>query len=312
MTEWFKKAFTENLPLKGLALVFSLGFFGYVHGQEDVRNKTLPVGVVSLPPEDGAKELMTKIPASIHVTLRGPARALNRVIQEGMAPVEVDLRETALDRVRFTREMFLLPDELEVVAVDPPELGLVWEDVVTRRIPLQASLTGQPSKGNVVQGEPQLEPREVTVKGPLSLVEVLQFARLAAFDVSGLSSGTYTRRIALDPAGPGVRFLGSQAATVTVRITEQRSERVFSSLPVEVIGPPQGTIVVPRFVDVTVVGPPDVLGGLREEQVVPQADLATSGKWNAAMAHGSVSAPVVVHLAEAEARVQPPFVTVKW
>lgn len=311
MNGWLRDTFTENLPLKGLALLFSVLFFGYVHGQEDIRDKTLAVAVVSLPPDGGARELMTRIPASVHVTLRGPARAINKLIQEGIAPVEVDLRKGNTERLTFPPSGFHLPSEVKVLTVDPPEIPLEWEEVITRRLPLQVSLTGLPARGSEVTGPPELDPREATVRGPISRVEVLQFARLAAFDVTGLSPGTYTRRIALDSPGPLVRYLGSQAATVTIHIAERRIERLFASLPVEVVGPAYG-FSLPRGVDVTIVGPPEVITNLRPEQIVPQVDLLEQGKWSADLQHGSTVGLVSVHLAHAEARIQPPTVIVKW
>ena len=176
---WVRQVFTENLGLKLMALIFSFGFFGYLHAQEDSQERTIPVGVISLPPDGGQKEPMTGIPASIHVTLRGPTRAIAALIQEGASPVEVDLREGYPLSVDFRDSMFHLPRDLEVVFVDPPRLELEWEEIVTRQVPLQASITGQPAEGRIVKAEPTVEPPKVTVKGPVSLVETMQFARLS-------------------------------------------------------------------------------------------------------------------------------------
>ena len=68
---WLQNSFTKNLGLKAFAMVMALGFFGYIHSREDIRQRTIPVSVISLPPEDGGKELMTKIPATIQITLSG-------------------------------------------------------------------------------------------------------------------------------------------------------------------------------------------------------------------------------------------------
>jgi len=72
-------------------------------------------------------------------------------------------------------------------------------------------------------------------------------------------------------------------------------------------------VVTPRTVDVTVVGPPEVVRALRPEQVVPRADLTrVPGLDVKNMKHGSATLKVVVDLAHAEAEVQPPSVNVKW
>jgi len=308
---WLTKVFTQNLSLKALALALALGFFFYIHGQEDLQQRTIPVSVISLPPEGGGRELMSKIPASIQITLSGSTRAITRLIQEGLAPVEVDLRDGGKQSVSFGRSMFLLPDEIELVAVVPPRLELEWEEVITRQVPLQASFTGHPAEGHMVKGDPVVEPQRVTVKGPISRVEVMQFARLAPFDVSGLTEGRFPRRLAIDPPPEQVRYLGSQAATVTVDVTRRRSEKLFSSRPVEVVGPAHG-LVVPRTVDVTVIGPPEIVKALRDEQIVPQADLTFAGKWSPDVAHGSATVPITVILAGAQVETQPPSVTVRW
>jgi len=184
--------------------------------------------------------------------------------------------------------------------------------VIARQIPIQASVAGQPAEGYVVKGEPEVEPKQITARGPASLVEVLQFARVAAFDVSGLSEGVHRRRLALDPAPTRVRYLGPPAATVSVAVARRVTEASFPARPVEVVGP-SIIGVSPRAVDVTVTGPPEVVQALRAEQVVPRANLMKApGIDLKDLRHGSAELTVTVELAGAEARVQPPSVTVKW
>lgn len=308
---YLKQAFTQNLGLKLLSFLFAFSFFGYIHLREDIQQRTIPVGVISLRSDSGTRELMTPLPPSIQLTLRGSHRAMSKLIQEGIAPVEIDLRDGHRTSITFTRGMFLIPRELEFISVDPPRLELEWEDIVTRQLPLQVSLTGQPAEGHLVHGEPEVEPQRVTVKGPLSRVEVLQFARLAPFDVTGLTAGRYPRRIAIESAPVQVRYLGSQAATVTVEIARRTSEITFRGRPVEVIGPPYASIT-PRTVDVTIIGLPEVIENIREEQIVPQADLVSAEKWSPESPHGSATVPVTVPLIGAQAEVQPPQITVRW
>jgi hypothetical protein len=82
-------------------------------------------------------------------------------------------------------------------------------------------------------------------------------------------------------------------------------------LSVEVIGPP-GARATPRHVDVTVLGPPEVVSGLRSEQVVPRVDLSSAGIDVKQERHGSTTLKVRVELANAEAQAQPPTVAVNW
>jgi YbbR domain-containing protein len=264
------------------------------------------------PPEGSQRELMTQIPASIHVTLRGQGRAIERLVQTGVPPVEIDLRSASAEQVVFDESMFSLPPDISVSMIDPPSIDLEWEDVIARQIPVQASITGQPAEGYVVKGEPEVDPKQMTVRGPASLVEVMQFARLAPFDVSGLSEGVHKRRISIDAPPSRVRYIGPPAASVTVTVARRVVEAKFQNRPVEVIGIPSATLM-PRTVDVTVVGPPEIVRALRAEQITPHADLSKApGLDLKSQKHGSAAVKVTVDLAHAEAEVQPPSVTVRW
>src|SRR5258706_6981903 len=89
VTRWIVEALTENLGLKGLSLVVALGLAAYTRGQLDRTQRTIPVGVVlRLPPEQQHRELMTQMPANIDATVVGTTRAVDRLIQTGISPVE--------------------------------------------------------------------------------------------------------------------------------------------------------------------------------------------------------------------------------
>lgn len=309
---WLKQALSENLGLKAMAFLFAVGFFVFVHGQENEQQRTVPVSVISLPPEAGTHELMTQIPPAIHITLRGSRRAMTDLIQDGIPPVEIDLREGYPSEVTFKQEMFLLPSQLELMVVDPPELHLQWEEVITRQVPLQASITGKLPEGLIIKGEPKIEPEMISVRGPRSRVEVMQFARLTPYNVSGLAAGIFPRRIGIDPPPARVDYLGTQAATVTVEVRRRESEKLFSEREIEVIGP-AGAVATPGLVDVTVIGPPDIVRALKPEQIIPRADLTQLKRWGPEKASsGTAMVPIEVELNNVRVEVQPPSATVKW
>jgi hypothetical protein len=300
------------LSLKALSLVVALGLAAYTRGQLDTTQRTVPVGVVMrLPPDSAHRELMTPMPANVDVTVVGTTRAIDRLIQTGMAPVELDLRDGMAETAVFEKSMFSLPPDVELKFVDPPAISLEWQEVVIRRLPVQASLAGQPAKGYEVRKTLDVDPKEIEVKGPGSLVEVLQFARLAAFDVTGLTEGVYRRRLAIDDPPPRVRFLGAKSATVTVVVARRQTELKFDHRPVEVVGMPHAR-AIPPLVDVTVTGAPETVASLRAEQIVPRVDLASAGIDLKATTHGSTTLKLRVELANAEAECQPPTVTVRW
>jgi YbbR domain-containing protein len=307
---FLRESFTENVGLKALSLGLAVGLFAFLYGQQDEQQCTIEVGVVTRPPpEDANRELMTQMPPTIHVTLRGPARALDELNQTRIPPVEIDLRQGHRKQIVFDPGMFNVEDA-RITIIDPPSIDLEWEDVISRQIPVQASIAGQPAPGYVVKGEPEVEPPTLTVRGPTSLIEVMQFARLAPFDVSGLSEGTHRRRIAIDAPPSRVRFIGPTSAGVSVVIARRLSEAKFENRPVEVVGV-VGATVVPRTVDVTVLGPPEIVRALKADQVVPRADLTAIPELNLTR-HGTAVVKLSVELVKAEAEIQPPSVNVRF
>lgn len=315
--EVLRAAAVHNFRLKLFALTFSLGLFAYFHGQGDSHQRTVPFDVISrLPPDSAKRALLTALPSAIYVTLKGPVRTLDQLDQSG-APIELDLSGGTRERIIFNESLLSLPRDVSVLAIEPKSVTLDWQSVVERDIPLQASLSGEPAEGFIVKGEPSVTPDKLTAVGPSGKVEVLQFVRLAPFDVSGLTEGIYRRRIALYPPPERVSFRRNQASTgesalVAVTIARRMSEVKFLNRPVSVVGVPIG-FASPASVEVTVVGPPEVVRALRPEQVVPRADFGQLPGFNLKENKRGVRAlKLTVDLANAEVQIQPPSVTVRW
>lgn len=310
LARWLRAAFSENLGLKALSFVLALGLTAYQRGSEDEEQRTVPVDVIlRMPSSDARRELMTPPPPNIHVTVRGSTRALDQLAAEGIPSVEVDLRRGDAHQIVFEPEMFALPPGVQVNIIDPATIDLEWQNVVERSVPIQASITGRVADGYTVQSV-KVDPTSITVMGPASLVEVMQFVRLAAFDVSGKTDGVYRHPLALDQPGQRIQYLGPASATVTVTIGRQLLQRRFTRRQVTVIGPPRAK-TEPKSVDVSVTGPPEVINGLRDEMIVPRVDVAGAG-YDPKERHASIVLPVRVDLRNVEIEIQPPTVSVTW
>ncbi|MEY2929397.1 MAG: hypothetical protein RL033_146 [Pseudomonadota bacterium] len=308
---WLRAAMSENLGLKALSLALALGLTAYQRGSENEQQRTLPVDlIVRLPATEAHRELMTLVPPNIHVTVRGSTRALDQLIQSGVPPVEVDLRRGDAASIRFESEMFAMPPGVKVNIVDPSSIPLNWQDVVERSVPIQASVTGPLASGYTVQNV-RVDPTSILLTGPASQVEVMQFVRVAAFDVGGKTDGVYRHRLKLDPPGQQLSYLGPDSAIVEVTIARQLVQRKFAKRDVIVIGAGRFKSE-PSAVDVTVTGPPEVINGLRDEMVVPRVDMSTAPAELREQRHGSAVLPVHVDLARVELEIQPPTISVIW
>ena len=133
---------------------------------------------------------------------------------------------------------------------------------------------------------------------------MLQHARAEAFDVTGLTENVYSRQLALDKPAGRLTYDAS-SVQVTTGITREVVERLIPKLPVIAVGQPKAK-TTPSEVDVRLVCPPEILRGLRPEQVVPRVEERS------AAASGSESLPVIVEVDRCEVHVTPSAVIVRW
>jgi len=298
----------QNIGLKLLALLFALMLYAFSHGTQDAQ-RTFTMDVVALlPQEDQKRILMTPLP-QVRITVAGSRPLLDELRAEDFGALQLDLRSGDVERLDLEPTMVQVPVGVQATQIDPASISLHWEDEITRDIPIQASITGQPAPGFVVVGTPSVEPESVRAKGPRSLVEPIQFARADAFDVTDLNqAASYTRILAIDRPPARVSY-DVQTVTARIEIARESLTRRFIKVPVEVVGSARA-VASPKAVDVEIKGPPESVNLLRSSQVLPVVDL-TELDLNLTTP-GSTLATVKVELEGVTAQVIPPRVTVRW
>lgn len=295
--------FTQNVNLKLLSLACALLLYSLVHSAQDAQRSVSASVVVQLPRDSSNRMLVDQRPPQVRLFLRGPSAALDDLHADDLS-LQVPLSSTSERTVRLDAKMVNLPPQVRVEAFDPGTIELLWEDIITRDVPIQVSVLGTPAQGFMVKGVPVADPAVVRSHGPKSQVLNLQYARAAAFEVSGLTEGTYSRQLLIDAPPPRVTY-ETTSVGVTTDITREVVERPFIKLPVIVVGQPKGK-TLPAEVDVRLVCPPEILRALRPEQVVPRVAV------KATTPSGSESLPVVVEVDQCEAHMTPSTVIARW
>lgn len=306
ITATLRGAFTENLRLKFLSFGVALFFFALFHGAQDAQRSVEVNLVLLMPPDNANRVLMSALPPTLRVTLRGSKSGLEDLHADDIGNVQVDIHDGSTKRITFDPSQIHVPPTVTVEQVDPPTIDLIWEDEIVRDVPIEVSVAGTPAAGFVVKGAPRAEPPTLRVRGPKSEALVLQHVRSEALDVTGLTDGAYARHIAIDKL-PG-RLLpdaAAQSVLVTVEVTREVVERPFVKVPVAVVGQTKGK-TQPAEVDVRLVCPPEILRALRPEQVVPEVLVKST------TSSGSESIPVTVAVDGCEAHITPSSVVVRW
>lgn len=266
-----RRALTENLGLKILALAASIGLFVIVHGTENAQISVAVDVVALLPPPTTEKMLVSDIPDEVRVTLRGSRSVLNAVRRGGLPPIQMDLRNASGHFYYFEQDAFDLPAGANIVQIAPSAVPLRWVDRADRRLRVQAVVEGEVEEGNVVVGA-SVDPGSVRVRGAAAEVNQLDAARTEPVDVSGMGPGHHERRVPLAPLPEHVTYLDTPQVVVTVNVQEEIAERTLADLDVAVVGASEA-IVRPPQVNVSVRGPRARVDELSPRRIVPFVDV---------------------------------------
>lgn len=306
--EWVRAAFFENAGLKVVSLMVALGIYSFIHGAENAQ-RTLEVSVVSImPPDNANRQLITQLPTGVSITLRGSRTQLDDLRSENLSSLQLDLRSGRETSVDLEPGMFNVPAGLKVEAINPAHIELRWDDVITRQIEVQIARMGEPAAGFSVRGTTAVDPSQVNARGPRSAIDTLHFARAAAFDITGLSEGTFRRPLALDRPPKFVTF-DVDAVTATVEIARALVTKEFSGLKLQVVGAAGHVTAEPAKVTVVITGTAEDTNMLAES-LIPIVDLKTA---EADLSKpGSVRLPITVDVPRAKVEVKPPTAVVKW
>ncbi|HJL15071.1 MAG TPA: CdaR family protein [Sandaracinaceae bacterium LLY-WYZ-13_1] len=267
-----RSALTDNVGLKIVALVASIGLFVIVRGTEDAQISIAVDVVALLPPPSSDRMLVSEIPDEIRVTLRGSRSVLNAVRRGGMQPIQMDLRDASAHFYYFEQEELELPAGATIVQIAPAAVPLTWVDRAERRLRIEPVLRGDVAEGNLLVGT-VVEPSSVVVRGAASEVNRLEAIRTEPVDVEDLGEGRHERRVPLTPLPEHVNYVDTVAVMVTVTIEEEEGQRTYADAEVLTVG---GTDVAlrPSAVTVEVTGPRARVDDLHPRRVIPFVDVS--------------------------------------
>ncbi|HET9228024.1 MAG TPA: CdaR family protein, partial [Thermoanaerobaculia bacterium] len=134
--------------------------------------------------------------------------------------VELGRKEGELT-LNLGTENVLLPEGLEVIAIDPNVITVEVERAVTRRIRVVPDLTGQPVPGARVD-EPEVFPSQVLVSGPASMVASTEVLSTRPVSLTGRST-TFEERVPVQTPDPLIRVVDPTRVTVRVPILPPRN-----------------------------------------------------------------------------------------
>jgi YbbR domain-containing protein len=266
----------SHAGLKALSLVMAIFLWMFVAGEETVeRGLRVPLELVQFPP---GLELQDEAPTVVDVRVRGSSALLSQVGPGDMVAF-LDLHAARAGRRVFqlTPEQVRAPFNVEVVQVSPASITLVFENSMTKTVPINPSYEGTPAPGYVV-GKVTVQPGTVDVTGPETAVRQANEAVTEAVSVNGAREAVI-ENVTIGLLDPSIRLKTPRVATVRVEILPGPRERQLRDQPVHIrnLGPNLSAQAVPSTIDVVLRGSREGLDRVETSEVVAFVDLAGLG-----------------------------------
>lgn len=243
----------RHVGLKSVSMGIAIALWVAVAGEETVeRGLRVPLELQQFP---SGLELIDEPPALVDVRVRGTSGALALTVP-GEITAAIDLRGARVGRrlYQLTPEQVRVPFGVEVVQITPATIALEFEASATKRVPVTPSVEGDPAPGFVV-GAVTVEPSEVEIVGPTSVVESAREALTEPIAVEGTTAAV-TAVVTVGVLNPLLRVRAPRTVSVTVAIAPGPSEREFKERPVHLrgLGPSLRAQSVPASVAVLLRG----------------------------------------------------------
>jgi YbbR domain-containing protein len=267
------EAFYRNLGLKLLALGLAALLFVLTR-DEVTRRFEVPLRME----EDPERVLLTQLPPTCSVTVRGPWPRLSRLSAADFDAATIHLPDTREGTLELDSEAVAMPAGVVLSRIDCEPVDLRFDDVVTKKIRVVPTLVGQPATDYKLV-RTLVDPAQWLVSGGSLEVHTVSQLTTAPMDISGARQSVVRPLMLAQPAAD-VKLAEADAGAAHVEVTaviEPLPETREVQVPVAVGSDVDPTGVVPRAMSVEVSGPMprfrelDELGAAFpvEAQVVP-------------------------------------------
>src|SRR5262245_1122947 len=139
---FLRRWFLENAALKLVAFVLAITLFILVSGEKETE-RSVRVGVAYVRPTD--RVLVSDVPDSVEVSLRGSWTRIKRVDPADVDPILIDLTKRGDGEVTIDDNDIRVPAGLQVVSIRPAKILVQFEHL--KRVPVVPELVGATAEG---------------------------------------------------------------------------------------------------------------------------------------------------------------------
>ena len=270
-----------NISLAILSVALALALWLFVTDAENPTerqtfNSAIEIAFVNVPEGLAVANASAN---TVRIDIEAPEHELDALSVTDFT-AEANLGGFAPGRVTVPVSVRTSAGDVRIVRTTPEQIDVTLENLRTKEVPVQVALVGSPQEG-FAAGDQSVEPDTVTVSGPQSLVELVEYAE-AEVGLTGRRVDVTDEHVTLrtrDARGGeiGRVAVAPETATVSVEIVQQDYSLEFIVNPSTTGSPAAGYNVTGISVSppiVTVTGPLDVLQTIDPVQGITTGDVA--------------------------------------
>ncbi len=212
--------------LRLLALLIAAGIWSRVSLEEraETTEKLVEAGVSYNLPRG---YLVLDPVQNVLVRLRGSRKAI-RGLNPYMVDVQVELSPTGPETVtvQLGADNLLMPEDLELVAIEPNAIQVELDREVTQRVLVVPRFLGAPAKGSKA-GPAEVLPNQVLVSGPEKRLGKLESLPAQAISLEGRAE-TFEETVNVISPDPLIQVVQPSKVTVKVPIETPEVEPVVA------------------------------------------------------------------------------------
>lgn len=230
--------FTKNIGIKILALVFAISLWVYVTSGEaktDSFPGSIPIQIRNIP-KDAA--LVDEI-EDLNLKIKAPYPSWKNLSVDDFGAY-IDLAGLSQGVYEMDVKVQVSDPQVQIIEKNPSRVTIHLDPVISRKVPVSVKIEGKAGEG-FASGEPQVDTKEVEIKGAKTKVEEISYATaLVVLDGEMAKIERSVRLIAFDSKGKEIKNVVFTPSVVKVAIQIEPAANVKNvGIKVNIVGQPK-------------------------------------------------------------------------
>ncbi|MAD83376.1 MAG: CdaR family protein [SAR324 cluster bacterium] len=195
--------------------------------------------------------------------------------QEIQAVLDLDKAQEGILSYVLTENHILSPVKVEITRIHPSQITVRIEELIEKSFSIKPRYQGTPKKGYLL-GDIKIVPDTLTMRGPRSVLEKMEYISAHEIVLEGLNEST-TMRVDLDLPGGNVQIINQNVDfyTAEVTINSLPIKKRFDNVPVYLRNMDYVSVINPNTFNVFVEGPEYLIQELDRDKLYGEIDLST-------------------------------------